>query len=78
MGVKNPKHLLSSFGKELLRVPRLSDGLSLLRVTSQNLGYWRAQRSERGYLLQFDMPQVNIGDISDKDPPYFEHSLPFI
>lgn len=76
--MENPKHLLASFGEELLSVSRIGHRFPLLGVTARKMRRSWVWRHIGRYILELDVPQVDIGNVPDKNPPNFEHTLPFV
>jgi hypothetical protein len=67
---------MPSVRKQLLGVTRISDRLAFLRITVMPISKLWARRKLR--VLEFDMTQSGVRDITDENPSNFENTFPLV
>jgi hypothetical protein len=77
VGIEDSQHLLTCIRKKLLRIAGICDRLAFLRVTGVASQYTTHLAYEQ-IALQFDVAQVDVGDVPDENPPHFEYTLPLV
>ena len=78
MGVEDAQHLLSSIRKQLLRITGVRHRFAFLRVATSPSVYHGCNMENRIDVLEADVTQAGVGNVTDKDPSHLEDTFPLV